>query len=79
MQAVRCLGWRFIRGWRCLAAELFFYFYLPEICLLSLVAWWIYRRNRAQKPPDLLPAQRKNRYALSKLGDAMQALTPEAN
>ena len=42
--------------------QLVLYLYLPEICLLSLVAWWVYRRNRAQKPPDLLPAQRKNRY-----------------
>ena len=40
-------------------AELFYYFHLPAICLY-LVAWWIYRRNRAQKSPDLLAAQRKN-------------------
>src|SRR5258707_6117040 len=43
-------------------AELVLYFYLPSTCLLYLVAWWIYPRNRAQNPPDLLPAQRKNPY-----------------
>jgi hypothetical protein len=42
--------------------EVFLYIYFPSICLIYLVAWWIYRRNRAQKPPDLLPAQRKNPY-----------------
>ena len=42
--------------------EIFLYIYLPSFCLVYLVAWWIYRRNRAQKPPDLLPAQRKNPY-----------------
>jgi len=38
-----------------LTPKLFFYFYLPEICLFYLVAWWIYRRNRAQKLPCLIP------------------------
>jgi hypothetical protein len=42
--------------------EVFLYIYFPSICLIYLVAWWIYRRNRAQKPTDLLPAQRKNPY-----------------
>jgi len=43
-------------------AQLILYFYLPSSCLVYLVAWWIYRRNRAERPPDLLPAQRKNPY-----------------
>ncbi len=42
--------------------KLIFFLYLPEACLLYLVAWWIYRRNRARKLPDLLPAQRNNPY-----------------
>src|SRR5205823_13264891 len=42
--------------------KLIFFLYLPEACLLYLVAWWIYRRNRARKLLDLLPAQRNNPY-----------------
>ena len=44
------------------ANEIFFYIYFPSLCLIYLVTWWIYRRNRAEKPPDLLPTQRKNPY-----------------
>jgi hypothetical protein len=46
-----------------LSPKLFFYFYLPEACLLYLVAWWIYRRNLAQKLPGLVSTEQKNRYA----------------
>jgi len=43
-------------------AEVVLYFYLPAVGLVYLCAWLIYRRNRANRPRDLVPKERNNPY-----------------
>ncbi|HKT45886.1 MAG TPA: hypothetical protein VJP87_00040, partial [Candidatus Acidoferrales bacterium] len=36
--------------------------YFPAVCLMYLCAFWIYRRNRANRPRDIVLKERKNPY-----------------
>ena len=42
--------------------ELVLYIYLPALCLAGLCAWWIYRRDRANRLRDLVHKEQRNPY-----------------